>query len=77
MKGKRTLFFLLFLTLIFGLFSAQSDIYAQEAETETKTKTEVSQEKVETKATVSTSQESSKISEGKPVEEKQIPPPRG
>ena len=73
MNHKNTLFVLLLLTLIFGLFSARSDVYAKEASAQTETKTEMSKEKADRPAAASTSQESSKISEGKPVEEKQTP----
>ena len=73
MNHKNSLFVLLLLTLIFGLFSARSDVYAKEASTQAETKTEMSKEKADRPAAASTSQESSKISEGKPLEEKQTP----
>lgn len=73
MKPKNTLFVLLLLTLIFGLFSGKSDVYAKEASAQTETKTEMSKEKADRPAAASTPQESSKISEGKPLEEKQTP----
>lgn len=71
MNHKSTLFFLLFLTLIFGLFSGQSDIYAQETTTPAETSLEVRKEKADSK---NSSQEATKASQEESLAKNQMPP---